>query len=337
MSIYADYQHFRDLFGVGEEGVDKDSDDDDESSNGAGGHDINTASAAAVAAAAGAGAGCVTNDAYSNVTSGSGVYSSEWVNHAIGQNILDPDAISPDKQTLWLSTLGAHTPLHYDTYGCNLVRQLKGKKRWRLWCPTPSLSTPDPVVSGGGSHGHWSTTSDGGGRQRERQCDTNDSGSSNSHRRRNTSNNSAGGISSCGGRGGGDGDCGSGSLLNDNDSHDDRESLRRLPLLRIPYEESSVYSTYDPLLAAGSGGSGGRQGRGGGQGCGGGDSGGVQAMTDSNNQHHHNDDRNDDDNHEFPPDYDFVLEEGEDRLPYYTSTTINNNVITIRTTLLRVS
>jgi HSPB1-associated protein 1 len=35
--------------------------------------------------------------------------------------------------TLWLGSLGAHTPLHYDTYGCNVVCQISGSKRWRIW------------------------------------------------------------------------------------------------------------------------------------------------------------------------------------------------------------
>ena len=29
----------------------------------------------------------------------------------------------------------AHTPCHYDTYGCNLVAQLSGEKRWVLFSP----------------------------------------------------------------------------------------------------------------------------------------------------------------------------------------------------------
>ena len=38
-------------------------------------------------------------------------------------------------------TAGAHTPCHYDTYGCNLVAQVSGKKRWILYPPedTPLL------------------------------------------------------------------------------------------------------------------------------------------------------------------------------------------------------
>lgn len=40
--------------------------------------------------------------------------------------------------TLWIGSGGAHTPCHYDTYGCNLVAQLYGTKRWVLWPPSES-------------------------------------------------------------------------------------------------------------------------------------------------------------------------------------------------------
>lgn len=45
------------------------------------------------------------------------------------------------ESTLWLGTPGAHTPCHYDTYGCNLVAQITGRKRWVLYPPedTPFL------------------------------------------------------------------------------------------------------------------------------------------------------------------------------------------------------
>ena len=39
------------------------------------------------------------------------------------------------ESTFWLGTAGAHTPCHYDTYGCNLVAQLSGRKRWILYPP----------------------------------------------------------------------------------------------------------------------------------------------------------------------------------------------------------
>jgi HSPB1-associated protein 1 len=43
--------------------------------------------------------------------------------------------------TVWVGSRGAHTPLHYDTYGVNLVAQLHGTKTWLLFPPeaTPAL------------------------------------------------------------------------------------------------------------------------------------------------------------------------------------------------------
>ncbi|XP_040106348.1 HSPB1-associated protein 1 isoform X2 [Oryx dammah] len=45
------------------------------------------------------------------------------------------------ESTLWIGSLGAHTPCHLDTYGCNLVFQVQGRKRWHLFPPedTPFL------------------------------------------------------------------------------------------------------------------------------------------------------------------------------------------------------
>ena len=40
--------------------------------------------------------------------------------------------------TIWIGTELAHTPCHYDTYGCNLVAQLHGQKRWYLLAPSES-------------------------------------------------------------------------------------------------------------------------------------------------------------------------------------------------------
>lgn len=42
----------------------------------------------------------------------------------------------PSDSTIWIGSQGAHTPCHYDTYGCNLVAQVKGTKRWILFPPT---------------------------------------------------------------------------------------------------------------------------------------------------------------------------------------------------------
>ncbi|XP_007942119.1 HSPB1-associated protein 1 [Orycteropus afer afer] len=45
------------------------------------------------------------------------------------------------ESTLWIGSLGAHTPCHLDSYGCNLVFQVQGRKRWHLFPPedTPFL------------------------------------------------------------------------------------------------------------------------------------------------------------------------------------------------------
>jgi len=37
------------------------------------------------------------------------------------------------ESTIWLGTCGANTPCHIDTYGCNLVAQIKGRKRWTMF------------------------------------------------------------------------------------------------------------------------------------------------------------------------------------------------------------
>ncbi|XP_054983429.1 HSPB1-associated protein 1 isoform X2 [Sorex araneus] len=45
------------------------------------------------------------------------------------------------ESTLWIGSLGSHTPCHLDSYGCNLVFQVQGRKRWHLFPPedTPFL------------------------------------------------------------------------------------------------------------------------------------------------------------------------------------------------------
>lgn len=41
-----------------------------------------------------------------------------------------------DETTLWIGSRGAHTPCHMDTYGCNLVAQVIGRKQWILYPPS---------------------------------------------------------------------------------------------------------------------------------------------------------------------------------------------------------
>uniref|UniRef100_A0A8C8SMV4 HSPB1-associated protein 1 n=1 Tax=Pelusios castaneus TaxID=367368 RepID=A0A8C8SMV4_9SAUR len=39
------------------------------------------------------------------------------------------------ESTLWIGSEGANTPCHLDSYGCNLVLQIQGRKRWHLFPP----------------------------------------------------------------------------------------------------------------------------------------------------------------------------------------------------------
>jgi HSPB1-associated protein 1 len=65
-----------------------------------------------------------------------------------------PESLLGDENcnTLWLGTQGAHTALHYDTYNCNYIAQLVGRKRWLIWRPdtesaASSSSSSQPIQS----------------------------------------------------------------------------------------------------------------------------------------------------------------------------------------------
>ncbi|KAG7202658.1 hypothetical protein KM043_009833 [Ampulex compressa] len=47
---------------------------------------------------------------------------------------------SGDDTTLWIGSKGAHTNCHQDSYGCNLVAQICGRKQWLLFPPTATKS-----------------------------------------------------------------------------------------------------------------------------------------------------------------------------------------------------
>lgn len=89
---------------------------------------------------------------------------------------LAPDATAgfpPDGRhsTLWIGVAGASTPLHQDTYGCNIVAQIDGVKHWTLFAPheTPRLYPTrlpyeeSSVFSSVGAAGFVSSGSAGGG------------------------------------------------------------------------------------------------------------------------------------------------------------------------------
>ncbi|XP_065108065.1 HSPB1-associated protein 1 homolog [Paramisgurnus dabryanus] len=64
---------------------------------------------------------------------------------AMFQDVLWSDFGFPGRDgrdsTIWIGTQGANTPCHLDSYGCNLVFQIQGRKRWHLFPPddTPCL------------------------------------------------------------------------------------------------------------------------------------------------------------------------------------------------------
>lgn len=55
------------------------------------------------------------------------------------QDVVWADFGFPDRNgresTLWIGTQGANTPCHVDTYGCNLVVQVQGRKKWYMFPP----------------------------------------------------------------------------------------------------------------------------------------------------------------------------------------------------------
>ena len=55
---------------------------------------------------------------------------------AIDWGVFGFEGRNGDQSTIWIGSEGASTPCHYDTYGCNLVAQLSGRKMWTLFSPS---------------------------------------------------------------------------------------------------------------------------------------------------------------------------------------------------------
>ncbi|KAL1492901.1 hypothetical protein ABEB36_011071 [Hypothenemus hampei] len=47
--------------------------------------------------------------------------------------------LNQSHSTIWIGSKGAHTPCHVDTYGCNIVLQVFGRKQWLLFPPEENL------------------------------------------------------------------------------------------------------------------------------------------------------------------------------------------------------
>lgn len=54
---------------------------------------------------------------------------------AVDWGVFGFDGRDGRQSTIWISSDGASTPCHMDTYGCNLVAQIYGKKKWTLFSP----------------------------------------------------------------------------------------------------------------------------------------------------------------------------------------------------------
>ena len=135
------------------------------------------------------------------------------------------DIFAPNQHTLWMSTIDAHTPLHYDSYGCNIVTQVAGRKRWRLWPPSSQSVLTRTVYSSEESNIQLGSSI---------ALPLRSSSSSSSSLP--TSRTKLSSISS--------------PLETTTNTqtrrHTITHTLTPLPVTRVPYEESSVYSTYDP-------------------------------------------------------------------------------------------
>ncbi len=57
---------------------------------------------------------------------------------AVNWSVFGLESSDGKDSTLWIGSQGAFTPCHYDTYGCNIVAQLSGTKRWTLFSPVDS-------------------------------------------------------------------------------------------------------------------------------------------------------------------------------------------------------
>ncbi|XP_028403625.1 HSPB1-associated protein 1-like isoform X2 [Dendronephthya gigantea] len=58
--------------------------------------------------------------------------------HDINWSSLGFPSRTGEQSTFWMGSVESFTPCHYDSYGCNLVAQLYGRKKWLLFSPTQS-------------------------------------------------------------------------------------------------------------------------------------------------------------------------------------------------------
>lgn len=56
--------------------------------------------------------------------------------HAVDWSTFGFPGRTGDESTIWIGSQGASTPCHFDSYGCNLVAQIYGTKKWTLFPPS---------------------------------------------------------------------------------------------------------------------------------------------------------------------------------------------------------
>lgn len=64
----------------------------------------------------------------------------EQIDKAVDWSIFGFPERGAKDSTIWVGTRGANTPCHIDTYGCNLIAQIKGRKRWTMFHKLQSSS-----------------------------------------------------------------------------------------------------------------------------------------------------------------------------------------------------
>ena len=55
---------------------------------------------------------------------------------SVNWSLLGFEGRSGKDSAIWIGSEGSYTPCHYDTYGCNVVAQLAGGKKWMLFSPS---------------------------------------------------------------------------------------------------------------------------------------------------------------------------------------------------------
>ncbi|GFS38596.1 HSPB1-associated protein 1 [Nephila pilipes] len=73
---------------------------------------------------------------YSSYNYMNSVFPGDSILQAVDWSVFGFPGVTGNESTFWLGSEGANTPCHFDSYGCNLVAQIVGRKKWILFPPT---------------------------------------------------------------------------------------------------------------------------------------------------------------------------------------------------------